>query len=64
MKLVSLQTDDDAQADAAWLEMGAALEQARDSGKLRDMVTAVRAFERFLSLSGLSEEEAREVLGQ
>lgn len=63
MKPINLQADD-TQADAAWAEMGAALEQARDSGKLRDMVTAVRAFEAFLRLSGMSEEEAREVLGQ
>lgn len=63
MKPINLQADD-TRADTAWAEMGAALEQARDSGKLRDMVTAVRAFEAFLRLSGMSEDEAREVLGQ
>lgn len=63
MTVVSLQAERDARAHTAFEEYAAALALARATGSISAMARAVRAFDSFMRLAGLTETERREILG-
>ncbi|GEL44258.1 hypothetical protein MEX01_48490 [Methylorubrum extorquens] len=63
MSVVNLQSVRDARSEAAFLAYVALHERAVASGRLPDMAAAVRAFETWMRIAGLSEAERREILG-
>ena len=62
MAVIDLQQAREARAEESFDTYTAALRQAQASGTIIDMAVAVRAFEDFMRLAGLSEQQRREVL--
>ena len=63
MQVIDLQSERDARSEAAFRAYVALHERAAATGRLPDMAAAVRAFETWMRIAGLSEAERREILG-
>lgn len=63
MQVIDLQAEREARSEAAFRTYVDLYHRAVASGRLPDMAAAVRAFEAWMRVAGLSESERREILG-
>ncbi|MCP1550682.1 MULTISPECIES: hypothetical protein [Methylorubrum] len=63
MPVIDLQAERDARSEEAFRLYASLHERAVASGRLPDMAAAVRAFETWMQIAGLSEAERRRILG-
>lgn len=63
MQVIDLQAERDARSEAAFRTYADLYQRAVATGRLPDMAAAVRAFETWMRIAGLTETQRREILG-
>lgn len=62
MQVIDLQAERDVRSEAAFQAYSDLYQRAVATGRLPDMAAAVRAFETWMRVAGLTEQQRREIL--